>query len=125
MDEVNKAGKSRGRVSHLTYEFFMGQVYDIGIINIIQQKIFSKKFKDMLGLLKGVKAKKVENDKYMKDWNNKDIPYTKSKGGVIVVANPLDNLVYPNCIPWPTPEIVQKLYRSRQIRAFDGYQFSI
>jgi hypothetical protein len=67
----------------------------------------------------------VKNDKYLKDWNNKDVPYTKSKGGVIVVANPLDNLVYPNYISWPTPEIVQKLYRSRQIRAFDENQSSI
>lgn len=61
----------------------------------------------------------MENDQYLKDWNNKDIPYTKSRGGVIVVANPLDNLVYPHSIPWPTPEIVQKLYSSRQIRAFN------
>ncbi|GAI96640.1 unnamed protein product, partial [marine sediment metagenome] len=60
-----------------------------------------------------------------KDWNGKKICSAKSAGGVIVVAHPFDNLISKNCVPWPPPEIVQKLYRSRQIRAFQGVQSSI
>lgn len=61
----------------------------------------------------------------MKDWNGRKINFAKSKGGVIVVTHPFDNLISTNCIPWPPPEIVQKLYKSRQIRAFQGSQSSI
>jgi hypothetical protein len=39
---------------------------------------------------------------------------------VHVVVDPSDNLVRASITPWPPPEIVQKLYASRQIRAFDG-----
>ena len=61
----------------------------------------------------------------MKDWNGKNIEFAKSKGGVIAVANPFDNLISKNYVPWPPPEIVQKLYQSRQVRAFQGAQYSI
>jgi len=43
-----------------------------------------------------------------------------SKGGVLATAHPFDNLIRTGCSPWPPPEIVQKLYQSRQIRAFAG-----
>ena len=56
----------------------------------------------------------------MKDWNQKGIKCAHSKGGVTVLAHPYDNLVRGTCHPWPPPEIVQKLYKSRQIRAFSG-----
>lgn len=55
----------------------------------------------------------------MKDWNNKEIEIAQSRGGVIVTAHPYDNLVRPAGMSWPPPEIIQKLYQSRQIRAFD------
>ena len=55
----------------------------------------------------------------MKDWNNKEIEIAQSRGGVIVTAHPYDNLVRPAGMSWPLSEIIQKLYRSRQIRAFD------
>lgn len=61
----------------------------------------------------------------MKDWNGKEIVSAKSKGGVIAVSHPLDNLIQPKCTPWPTPEILQKLYQSRQVRAFQNEQLSI
>ena len=61
----------------------------------------------------------------MKDWNGRNIEFANSKGGVIAVANPFDNLISKNCVPWPPPEIVQKLYQSRQVRAFQGAQCSI
>ncbi len=38
------------------------------------------------------------NGKFIEDWNKKDILYAKSRGGVFVVSNPLDNLVYPDYI---------------------------
>lgn len=54
------------------------------------------------------------------DWNGKNVSAAKSKGGVIVTAHPFSNLITTGCEPWPPPEIVQKLYQSRQIRAFSG-----
>ena len=56
----------------------------------------------------------------MKDWNQNGIACAYSKGGVTVTAHPFDNLIRTGCNPWPPPEIVQKLYQSRQIRAFTG-----
>ena len=56
----------------------------------------------------------------MKDWNQTEIACARSKGGVIVTAHPFDNLIRTGCTPWPPPEIVQKLYQSRQVRAFTG-----
>jgi len=60
------------------------------------------------------------DDARMKDWNDNEILIAHSKGGVIVTAHPYDNLIRTGCVPWPPPEIVQKLYQSRQIRAFAG-----
>jgi hypothetical protein len=34
----------------------------------------------------------------MKDWNGRKINFAKSKGGVIVVTHPFDNLISTNCI---------------------------
>ena len=62
---------------------------------------------------------------YLKDWNGKDIQAALSKGGVIVVSNPFDNLISTGINPWPSPEILQKLYQSRQVRAFEGLQLEI
>jgi hypothetical protein len=56
----------------------------------------------------------------MKDWNHNEIAIARSKGGVIVTAHPYANLIRPDCVSWPLPEITQKLYQSEQIRAFTG-----
>ena len=61
----------------------------------------------------------------MKDWNGKEIESARSKGGVQVVAHPFDNLISTGCSPWPTPEVLQKLYQSRQVRAFHSDQLTI
>ena len=58
----------------------------------------------------------------MKNWNQKDVEILTSKGGVIALANPYDNLVTTGVEPWPPSEVVQKLYQSRQIRAFSEDQ---
>jgi hypothetical protein len=42
----------------------------------------------------------------------------QSSGGVIAVANPWDNVINTGVHPWPPPELVQKIYQSRQVRAF-------
>jgi hypothetical protein len=60
----------------------------------------------------------------MRDWIGKEITCARSRGGVLVVAHPFDNLISTGCSPWPTPEILQKLYQSRQIRAFSGDQLA-
>ena len=58
----------------------------------------------------------------MKNWNQIEIGSAMSKGGVLAVSHPLDNLISTGISPWPTPEILQKLYESRQVRAFQGEQ---
>jgi len=59
----------------------------------------------------------------MLDWNGKPIPLARSKGGVKAVAHPFDNLIRTGIAAWPPPEIIQKLYKSRQSRAFEGKDF--
>lgn len=61
----------------------------------------------------------------MKDWNGREILCAKSRGGVTVTAHPYDNLIRTDFVPWPPPEIVQKLYKSQQISAFSGEEKKI
>lgn len=56
----------------------------------------------------------------MLDWRGKEVEEAKSRGGVIALANPLDNVIRPDGIPWPPPELVQKLYRSERVEDFSG-----
>ncbi len=56
----------------------------------------------------------------LQNWNGKRINCAHSKGGVLVLSHPFDNLISTNCSPWPSSEILQKLYQSRQTRAFEG-----
>lgn len=53
------------------------------------------------------------------NWNNKPIEVACSRGGTLAVINPSDNLVVTGMSLWPCPEITQKLYQSRQVRAYD------
>lgn len=61
----------------------------------------------------------------MKNWNQQEVEILTSKGGVIALANPYDNLVATGVEPWPPAEVVQKLYQSRQTRAFSEEQKEI
>lgn len=61
----------------------------------------------------------------MKNWNQKEVEILTSKGGVIALANPYENLVTTGVEPWPPAELVQKLYQSRQTRAFSEDQKKI
>lgn len=54
------------------------------------------------------------------DWNHNEIQICRSRGGVIATTHPFENLVRPKRVDWPPPEIVQKLYKSRQERSFMG-----
>jgi hypothetical protein len=44
------------------------------------------------------------------------IAVAESKSGVLVTINPHDNLVTTGVAPWPTPEILQKLYASDRFK---------
>ena len=52
------------------------------------------------------------------DWRNKPIEVAKSSGGVLAVADPWNNVIRTGVRPWPAPELIQKVYQSRQVRAF-------
>ncbi len=54
----------------------------------------------------------------MLDWRGKEVETAESADGVVALANPFDNFIRPDGVPWPPPELVQKLYESRQLRAF-------
>jgi hypothetical protein len=54
------------------------------------------------------------------DWNERKIEVAKSRGGVLAVVNPFDNILQTGIMPWPPPEITQKLYKSRQMQAYSG-----
>ena len=57
----------------------------------------------------------------MIDWNGREVAAAPSRGGVIALADFSDNLIRPDsAVPWPPPAIVQRLYESRQARAFEG-----
>lgn len=73
---------------------------------------------------KATKAAALFNES-MRDWNGKEIESAISKGGVRVVAHPFDNLISTGCLPWPPSEILQKLYKSRQVRAFHGDELAV
>jgi hypothetical protein len=55
----------------------------------------------------------------IQNWKGQLIEVARSRGGTLVVINPFDNLVTTGVPVWPPPEILQKLYQSYQVRAFD------
>ena len=60
--------------------------------------------------------------KKMKNWNQQEVEFAISRGGVIALANPYDNLITTGIEPWPPSEIVQKLYKSSHAKDFDDNQ---
>jgi hypothetical protein len=60
----------------------------------------------------------------IEDWNGRPIPVVRTRGGVVATVNPFDNVVHGSVTPWPPPELVQKLYASRQSRAFEPQALS-
>ncbi len=58
----------------------------------------------------------------IRNWKGREVEIAESKGGVIALVNPYDNLISTGISPWPPPEIVQKLYQSAQSKAYAGDQ---
>ena len=56
----------------------------------------------------------------IKNWRDETIEVAESSGGVRAVVNPWHNVITTGIRPWPAPELIQKLYQSRQVRAFLG-----
>ena len=52
------------------------------------------------------------------DWRGNAVTLAESGGGVLAFPNVLEGLIPGNVPVWPTPEIIQKLYKSRQQRAY-------
>ena len=57
-------------------------------------------------------------------WSGRQVPLAQSKGGVWAVCNVWDNFLRSGLATWPPPELVQKLYQSRQARAFEDDQLA-
>jgi hypothetical protein len=56
----------------------------------------------------------------MLDWRGIEVEVARSAGGVLALADPWANVVRTGVLPWPPPELIQKLYESRQVGAFRG-----
>ena len=54
------------------------------------------------------------------NWIGNQVEVAHSKGGVMVLVDPFANIVSGGVVPWPPSELIQKLYQSRQVRAFVG-----
>ncbi len=54
----------------------------------------------------------------IEDWRGWPIEVAISTGGVVAVVDPWANVISTGVRPWPPPELIQKIYQSRQARAF-------
>jgi hypothetical protein len=56
----------------------------------------------------------------IRNWHNETMEVARSSGGVLATVNPWQNVISTGVRPWPAPELIQKIYQSRQVRAFSG-----
>lgn len=56
----------------------------------------------------------------MLDWRGTEVEVAKSQGGVLALADPWANVVRTGVLPWPPPELIQKLYQSQHASSFHG-----
>jgi hypothetical protein len=56
----------------------------------------------------------------IQNWHHESIEVARSTGGVLAAVNPWHNVIRTGVRPWPAPELIQKIYQSRQVRAFSG-----
>ena len=54
----------------------------------------------------------------MLDWRGNEVETAKSEHGSLALANPWENVIRPSGVPWPPPELIQKVYQSRHVSAF-------
>src|SRR4051794_12934946 len=56
----------------------------------------------------------------IQNWRDEPIDVARSSGGVLAAVDPWQNMIRAGVRPWPAPELIQKIYQSRQVRAFSG-----
>jgi hypothetical protein len=56
----------------------------------------------------------------IQNWQDESIEVARSSGGVLAVVDPWKNVISSGVRPWPAAELIQKVYESRQVRAFSG-----
>jgi hypothetical protein len=61
----------------------------------------------------------------IQDWRGRTIEVATSAGGVRAVVDPWDNVIRTGVQPWPPPELIQKLYQSRQARAYSRGEYEL
>ena len=61
----------------------------------------------------------------IRNWLNAEVEIATSAGGVVALADAWQNFVRGGVTPWPTPELIQKLYQSRQARAFKESELAV
>ena len=61
----------------------------------------------------------------IKDCHGNSIEVARSKGGVLAVADPWNNVIRTGVRPWPPPELIQKVYESSQVRAYSGSELAL
>jgi hypothetical protein len=59
------------------------------------------------------------------DWLGNSVDVATSKGKVLAIAAPWRNVIRTGIRPWPAPELIQKVYKSRQDRAYTGAEHEI
>jgi hypothetical protein len=58
----------------------------------------------------------------IQDWRDDQVETATSSGGVLALVDPWQNVIRSGVKPWPPCELIQKIYQSRQARAFtDGH----
>lgn len=61
----------------------------------------------------------------IEDWLGNRVDVATSNGGVLAVADPWNNVVRSGVHPWPPPELIQKIYESRQAQAYSESERAI
>ena len=54
------------------------------------------------------------------NWHGEPMKVARSSGGVLAAVNPSHHVIRTGIRPWPAPKLIQKIYQSRQARAFSG-----
>jgi hypothetical protein len=58
----------------------------------------------------------------IENWQGQRTEVARSRGGVLAVADPWNNVIRTGVKPWPPPELIQKTYESRQVRAYSDLE---
>lgn len=68
---------------------------------------------------------RVTNMRSIEDWRGNHVDIASSNGGVLAVADPWNNVIRSGVHPWPPPELIQKIYESRQAQAYSESERAI